>query len=58
MRPIFLLLFCSQLLYIDLPEETPTKEDALCGFVRNDTIFIQHFHNYPFQKGMFKYTHQ
>jgi hypothetical protein len=43
--------------YIDLPEEHPTMGDNVCAYVRNDTIFVEYWHNYPHQKRYFRYKH-
>jgi hypothetical protein len=42
---------------IDMPEEHPVTGDTLCAYISNDTIYIQHYHNYHHQQWMFRYIH-
>jgi hypothetical protein len=41
--------------HLDLPEEMPLDGDTVCAYVRADTIFVQHWHGYPEQAGLFRY---
>ena len=43
--------------FVDLPEETPETGDSMCAYVRNDTVFLQYWHNYPSQKNLFKFRY-
>jgi hypothetical protein len=40
---------------IDYPEEIPEIGDEMCAFVRNDTIFVQYWHDIPEQRGLFRF---
>lgn len=41
--------------YIDLPEETPVTGDNVCAFVKNDTVFIEHYHGQPYFRFRYNY---
>ena len=40
--------------YVDLPEEKPETGDHMCAFVKNDTVFIEHYHGQP---GLFQFLY-
>ena len=42
---------------VDMPEEYPVYGDTMCAYVLHDTIFIEHYHGYDFQDGLFRYVH-
>lgn len=41
--------------FIDLPEETPITGDHMCAFVKNDTVFIEHYHGQPYFQFLYNY---
>lgn len=41
--------------FIDLPEETPVTGDHMCGYVCNDTIFIEYYHGQPYFQFRYNY---
>lgn len=42
-------------LFVDLPEETPVTGDHVCAFVKNDTVFIEHYHGQPYFQFLYNY---